>query len=183
LSAALNLSVCFGRGKKKRNEETKRQKHLSLRAFPSFQLLRSRLDLSIAPTKTRARCSQGCKLHKMHQKKNELWKVLSVLYLMGFQRPSSPSAAFRHVWKLPLLTTAVQTGSKEQLRCCEFTPQPLCTDKPPLLCRALQAETFQFWPSHFQPERTRANIIIWKSTESPGRDLGHKVLILLCWLV
>lgn len=129
MSAALNLSVCFQKNPKK--QENKKTEQLSLWAFQPFQLLRPRSDLSIAP-KIRVRCSQGCKLHKTHQKRDEVWKVLPVPYLMRLQQPGSPSAASSQAWKFPPCPAEVEPGSKEQQRCCELPPQPPRTDKPPL---------------------------------------------------
>lgn len=145
------------RNKKKRNKKNKKTKHLSLWAFQSFQLHRPCSDLRTAPTKITARRSQGCQLHKTHQKRDGVWKVLPVLYLMGLQRHSSLSAAFRQVWKSPLLTAAVRTGSKEQLRGCELPPQPPRTDKPPLnsaeLCKQKPSNSGQaiFSPKEREP--------------------------------
>lgn len=87
------------------------------------------------------------------------------------------------VWKFPLHAAEVQKGNKEQLRYCAPIPQLPCTDKPPLntaeLCKWKRSNSGQATLSL----RTRANRIIWKSTESPDHDLGHNVLLFLRWLV
>lgn len=86
------------------------------------------------------------------------------------------------VWKFPLHVAEIQRGNKEQLRHCEPTARPPYTDKPPLnsaeLCKWKCSNSGQATLSLREPEPT----IIWKSTESPGHDLGHKVLLFLWWL-
>lgn len=96
----------------------------------------------------------------MHQKGDEVWKVLSVPYLMGLQQPGSPSAASSQVWKFPLCPAEVEPGSKEQQRCCELLPQPPCTDKPPLnsadLCKQKPSHSRQAIFSLKEPEPTES---------------------------
>lgn len=159
MSGALNLSVCLKKEtKKKRNKKTKRQ---SISAYGPFSLFSCTGPVQTCvqlPPKSRPDTAKDVSYIKRIRKRDGVWKVLSVLYLMGLQRPSSPSAAFRQVWKSPLLTAAVRTGSKEQRRGRELPPQPPRTDKPPLnsaeLCKQKPSNSGQAIFSPKEPEPT-----------------------------
>lgn len=67
---ALNLSVCL-------KNNLKRQSSLAYRPLGLFSYPRNQAQLQPCP-------EQGYKLHRMHQKRVEVWNVLSLQHLMGF---------------------------------------------------------------------------------------------------
>lgn len=108
--------------KQQRNKKDKASLAYELLIFPATQ---ARSDPSMVPSKIRARCSRGCKLHKMHQKRDEAWEVLSVLYLGWVY---NGSAAFRHSRSVPLS----QRGAVLRSRTSEppLNPAEQCKRKP-----------------------------------------------------
>lgn len=87
--------------------------------------------MSKAPTENQ-RCGQGCKYIKHSRKGMRFGRFASAMFeaLTTAQQPLSSFQVSLEV--SPPLPAAAQTGSQEQLRCCEPPPHPPSSEQPSL---------------------------------------------------